>query len=191
MGGIIVAFKDYRPFVGIWKSEWAGLQHFKQFFLSIYFLRLMRNTFLINFYGLLFGFPAPIILALLLNELSSNPYKRFVQTITYLPHFISQLYLSDYRKQSEQKSNGGFPVVAKQKVWNYGKRGPWDYVFDILNALFLLFLVVITLYPFLHVLFSSVSDPVRAMAHSGPLLWPLRFQLRGYGLVLGNASVRI
>jgi putative aldouronate transport system permease protein len=93
MGGIIVAFKDYRPFVGILKSDWVGLQHFKQFFFSIYFPRLMRNTFLINFYGLLFGFPAPIILALLLNELSSNPYKRFVQTITYLPHFISQVII--------------------------------------------------------------------------------------------------
>jgi putative aldouronate transport system permease protein len=93
MGGILVAFKDYRPFVGIWKSEWAGLRHFKQFFSSIYFPRLMRNTFLINFYSLLFGFPAPIILALLLNELSSGAYKRFVQTITYLPHFISQVII--------------------------------------------------------------------------------------------------
>jgi hypothetical protein len=78
IGGILVAFKNYRPFVGIWKSEWVGLRYFQQFFSSIYIGRLIRNTLLINFYSIIFGFPAPIILALLLNELSSNKYKRKV-----------------------------------------------------------------------------------------------------------------
>jgi putative aldouronate transport system permease protein len=93
IGGVLVAFKNYRPFVGIWKSEWVGLRYFQQFFSSIYIGRLIRNTLLINFYSILFGFPAPVILALLLNELSSNTYKRMIQTVTYLPHFISQVII--------------------------------------------------------------------------------------------------
>jgi putative aldouronate transport system permease protein len=81
-------------------------------------------------------------------------------------------------------------VVRPTKIWNYGKRGPGDYIFDIFNALFLFFLVLITLYPFIYVLFASISNPVRMMAHSGLLFRPLGFQLRGYSIVLGNASVK-
>jgi putative aldouronate transport system permease protein len=93
IGGILVSFKNYKPLVGIWKSEWVGFRYFQQFFSSYYFVRLLRNTFLINFYDIIFGFPAPIILALLLNELTSTAYKRFVQTVTYLPYFISQVVI--------------------------------------------------------------------------------------------------
>nr|WP_246627262.1 ABC transporter permease subunit [Paenibacillus solanacearum] len=89
MYGLQIAFKDYSPGTGIWGSPWAGLEHFKQFFDSYYFWRIIRNTLLINVYELIFGFPAPIILALLLNELRRQAFKRIVQTITYLPHFIS------------------------------------------------------------------------------------------------------
>jgi putative aldouronate transport system permease protein len=91
MGGILVAFKNYRPMVGVFNSEWVGLRWFKQLFSSYYFWRLLRNTLLINLYGLIFGFPAPIIFALLLNEISHSGFKRAVQTATYLPHFISQV----------------------------------------------------------------------------------------------------
>ena len=93
MGGIVIAFKNFRAARGIFGSDWATpwYKYFDQFFSSYYFWRLLRNTLLINFYDLIFGFPAPIILALLLNELRSNPYKRVVQTVTYLPHFISQV----------------------------------------------------------------------------------------------------
>lgn len=93
MGGILVAFKNYKPIVGIWKSEWVGLRYFKQFFSSIYLPRLVRNTLLLNLYDLIWGFPAPIILALLLNELSSNKFKRIVQTVSYLPNFISTVVI--------------------------------------------------------------------------------------------------
>ncbi|MDR1904500.1 MAG: ABC transporter permease subunit [Treponema sp.] len=93
MGGILVAFKNYKPIVGIWKSEWVGLRYFQQFFSSFYLVRLLRNTLLINLYDIIFGFPAPIILALLLNELTGTTYKRFVQTVTYLPYFISQVVI--------------------------------------------------------------------------------------------------
>jgi len=89
MYGVIIAFKDFNPRVGILGSEWVGLKHFKDFFGSYYFIRLLRNTFLLSFYNLLWGFPAPIILALLINEVTNKAFKRTVQTITYMPNFIS------------------------------------------------------------------------------------------------------
>jgi putative aldouronate transport system permease protein len=89
MYGLQIAFKDYSPGDGIWGSRWIGLANFTEFFQSYYFWRLIRNTLLISVYELIFGFPAPIILALLLNELRKQAFKRIVQTVTYLPHFIS------------------------------------------------------------------------------------------------------
>jgi putative aldouronate transport system permease protein len=89
MYGAIIAFKDYSPADGILGSPWIGLQNFQDFFGSVYILRLIRNTLAINVLDIIFGFPAPIILALLLNELTSQGFKRWVQTITYLPHFMS------------------------------------------------------------------------------------------------------
>lgn len=94
MYGAIIAFKDFSPARGILGSDWVGLENFKDFFESVYFFRVVTNTLLINFYGLLFGFPAPIILALLLNEIKSNMFKRTVQTITYMPHFISVIVVA-------------------------------------------------------------------------------------------------
>lgn len=91
--GATIAFKDYTFAKGIFNSPWVGLKHFEAFLTSYYCLRLIRNTFLLSFYSILFGFPAPILLALLLNELRSDKYKRFVQTITYLPHFISTVVI--------------------------------------------------------------------------------------------------
>ena len=93
MYGAQIAFRDFSPGRGIWGSEWVGLQHFVEFFNSRYFTRLLRNTLLLNVFDILFGFPAPIILAILINEIRSNPFKRTVQTITYLPHFISMVVI--------------------------------------------------------------------------------------------------
>jgi putative aldouronate transport system permease protein len=93
MYGIVIAFKDYNLFTGIAASPWVGFKHFLQFFESMFFGRLVRNTFLISFYGLIFGFPAPIILALLFNELKNGLFKKAVQTISYLPHFISTVII--------------------------------------------------------------------------------------------------
>lgn len=87
--GLQIAFKDYAPLRGIWDSPWIGWHWFQEFFNSFYFERVVVNTLMINVWDLIFGFPAPIILALLLNEVTSERFKRFVQTITYLPHFIS------------------------------------------------------------------------------------------------------
>ncbi|WP_051585809.1 ABC transporter permease [Caldanaerobius polysaccharolyticus] len=89
MYGAIIAFKNFSPAKGILGSPWAGFSHFNAFFHSYYFWRLLRNTILLNVYDIIFGFPAPIILALLLNEVKNQIYKRTVQTISYLPHFIS------------------------------------------------------------------------------------------------------
>jgi ABC-type polysaccharide transport system, permease component len=89
MYGVIIAFKNYVPFKGILGSDWVGLQNFKEFFTDIYFFRVLKNTVIISFYSIVFGFPAPIILALLLNEVRSIAFKRTVQTVSYMPHFIS------------------------------------------------------------------------------------------------------
>lgn len=94
MYGAVIAFKDFSPAKGIWGSDWVGFQHFKDFFQSYYFIRVLRNTFLISFYNLIFGFPAPILLAILLNELRQKFFKSIVQTVSYLPHFISIVVIS-------------------------------------------------------------------------------------------------
>ncbi len=89
MYGAVIAFQDFNPVKGVLGSKWVGLQNFQDFFSGVYFTRLIFNTVAINVLDLVFGFPAPIILALLINELRWNPFKRLVQTVTYLPHFIS------------------------------------------------------------------------------------------------------
>jgi len=89
MYGVIIAFKDYTPGLGIMGSPWVGIRWFKDFFNSIYFFRLLRNTILISLYGIIWGFPIPIIFALLLNEVRDGIFKRSIQTVSYLPHFIS------------------------------------------------------------------------------------------------------
>lgn len=94
MYGALIAFKNYTPALGFSGSPWVGLDNFKRFFNGIYVGRLFRNTVLLSFYNLLFGFPAPIILALMLNEVKSKKFKSLTQTITYLPHFISMIVIA-------------------------------------------------------------------------------------------------
>ena len=89
MGGVVIAFKDYNVVKGIMESPWVGLKHFRFLFQSNEFMRVFRNSILISFYRLAWGFPVPILLALLLNEIRTQWYKRSLQTILYLPHFIS------------------------------------------------------------------------------------------------------
>ncbi|WP_238651871.1 ABC transporter permease [Paenibacillus piscarius] len=89
MGGIIVAFQDFNAFAGIRGSEWVGLAHFKNMFMDSEFYTVFKNTLLISLYKLIWGFPGPIILALMLNEVRHMLYKRGVQTLVYLPHFLS------------------------------------------------------------------------------------------------------
>ncbi|AJY74280.1 protein lplB [Paenibacillus beijingensis] len=89
MAGEIIAFKDYRFVDGIFGSKWVGLRHFRMLFESTDFWRVLRNTLLLNVYNLVLGFPVPILLALLLNEVRREWYKKTMQNLLYLPHFIS------------------------------------------------------------------------------------------------------
>lgn len=93
MFGLVIAFKDYNAFVGILGSKWVGMKYFDQFVHSMYFWRLIRNTLAISFLDLLVNFPAPIILALMLNEVQHKQFKSVVQTISYLPHFVSTVVI--------------------------------------------------------------------------------------------------
>jgi len=87
--GVQIAFRDYKLRDGIVGSRWVGLKHFETFITGPYFFQLVRNTLLLNFYSLLFTFPLPIIFSLFLNEVRPLVFKKFIQTVSYLPHFIS------------------------------------------------------------------------------------------------------
>ena len=125
MYGALIAFKDYRPVAGILESDWVGLHQFKQFMSGHYFWTLLRNTLVLSFSNLIFGFPIPILLALLINELRSRGFARLVQTTTYMPHFISLVVICGMVREFT-KSDGvvtlifswfGFP---KQTMLNNG-----------------------------------------------------------------------
>jgi putative aldouronate transport system permease protein len=92
--GLQIAFKDFSASLGIWDSPWVGLDQFKRFFSSYYFERLLSNTVGISLYALVVGFPMPILLALLLNEVKWLKLKKFVQNITYFPHFVSVIVVA-------------------------------------------------------------------------------------------------
>ena len=104
MGGLVIGFQNYNFRKGILHSQWIGLTNFKQFFSSMYFPRTLGNTLILSAYGFLFSVPAAIILALLLNEVRARKFKRIVQTISYLPYFISMVVavgiLADFCKSN-------------------------------------------------------------------------------------------
>lgn len=93
MAGVVIAFKDYNVIKGIWGSDWVGLKYFNQFFESPNFWMYIKNTLGISLYGLLVGFPAPILLALALNEIRNGIFKKSVQMVTYAPYFISTVIM--------------------------------------------------------------------------------------------------
>ncbi|MDF2959937.1 MAG: protein lplB [Paenibacillus sp.] len=89
MWGIVIAFQNYQPSLGISGSQWVGLKHFSRFFMDADFWFLFKNTLILAIYNLIFFFPLPIILALMLNEVRIEVYKRIIQTLVYVPHFVS------------------------------------------------------------------------------------------------------
>lgn len=89
MGGLLMAFEDYSPFKGIFGSKWVGFANFVKIFTQPKFTTAIRNTLVVSLLDLVIGFPAPILLALLINELENKVFKRIVQTVSYLPHFLS------------------------------------------------------------------------------------------------------
>lgn len=117
MYGLIISFMDYSPRRGIAGSDWVGLEHFRTFFQSIYFKRLLLNTLRISVTTILFGFPAPIILALLMNELRSKRFSRLTQTITYMPHFISMVVICSMVREFVKPD--GFITQLLVKLFHY------------------------------------------------------------------------
>lgn len=113
MFGLIIAFQDFKPRLGYFESPWVGLQHFISFFTGPYFASRMWNTLKISLSTLVIGFPAPILFALLMNELRGKLFPRMVQTVTYLPHFISMVVVCAMIKEFTE-SGGFINVIAMQ-----------------------------------------------------------------------------
>jgi putative aldouronate transport system permease protein len=128
MTNIVIAFKDYNIFQGVWSegSPWVGWKWFERAFQSRDFWNAMRNTLWLNFLDLVVGFPAPIILALILNELVFKKYKKFTQTVIYLPHFLSWIIVSSLATRLLAPTSG---VVNIFLVENLGIE-PIDFLMD-------------------------------------------------------------
>ena len=126
MGGIVIAFKDFKLGLGVSGSEWVGLANFVDAFRTRFFIRAIRNTLIISVLKLCVGFPAPIILALLLNEVRHNGYKRVVQTISYLPHFLSWIIMAGILSQLLSPNNGAVNALLK----SLGRKDPVPFLLD-------------------------------------------------------------
>jgi len=111
MYGILMAFKNYSPRKGIWDSAWAGFKHFEGFFNNPLSGRLLMNTLIMGVYSLLWSFPAPIILALLFNELRHYRFKKLVQTVSYFPYFISVVVLAGMLREFTSREFGAQPKM--------------------------------------------------------------------------------
>jgi putative aldouronate transport system permease protein len=111
MSGVVMAFKDYKISSTIWASKWVGMKHFNALFSTPSFFEVLRNTVVISLLKLLFGFPAPILLAILLNELNSQRFKRVIQTISYMPHFLSWVVLAGIFIQFLSPSTGPINIL--------------------------------------------------------------------------------
>ncbi|WP_260985282.1 sugar ABC transporter permease [Paenibacillus xylanexedens] len=112
MYGLLMAFQEsYSPVKGILAGEWVGFDNFTMFFESYYFWRLIKNTLILSFYSIVFGFPAPIILALLLNEVRKKWFRSTVQTVSYMPHFISVVVVVGMLKTFSSLDGGLFNVI--------------------------------------------------------------------------------
>jgi putative aldouronate transport system permease protein len=108
MYGVIIAFKDFSVYKGILNSDWVGFKHFEYFLTDDKFWQVMRNTLIINCYDIIFGFTAPIVFALLANEIYQKTFKRVMQTISYLPHFLSWIVVSGIFYQFLSPETGMF-----------------------------------------------------------------------------------
>lgn len=114
MYGVLMAFQDYNLFKGFTASPWVGVKHFEMFFNAPEFWTVMRNTIVISLLKLLIGFPAPILLALMLNEVRSRVFKRTVQTISYLPHFLSWVIVSGFVMSMLSTENGSINMLLQK-----------------------------------------------------------------------------
>ncbi len=140
MYGILIAFQDFSIRKGVWGSEWVGLENFERLFNSYWFPIILKNTLTLSLLSLFLGFPLPIILALLLNELKNEKYRTVVQTVSYLPHFISTVVMCGMITMFLSPSNGvinsiitllgGEKVYFMQNAswfkWIYELSGEWQ-----------------------------------------------------------------
>ncbi|RCW47612.1 ABC transporter permease [Paenibacillus prosopidis] len=114
MYGVLMAFQDYSIFKGFMASPWVGLKHFNMFFGSPEFLEVMRNTAVISLLKFFIGFPAPILLALMLNEVKNMMFKRLVQTVSYLPHFMSWVIVAGLVMSMLSTDNGSINILMEK-----------------------------------------------------------------------------
>ncbi|MFD1135261.1 ABC transporter permease [Paenibacillus urinalis] len=114
MYGVLMAFQDYSIFDGFWASPWVGFKHFEMFFSSPDFWTIMRNTLIISALKLFIGFPAPIILALMLNEVRQMAFKRVIQTVSYLPHFLSWVIVAGFAMSILSTDNGSLNILLEK-----------------------------------------------------------------------------
>lgn len=126
MYGLIISFQDYSIYQGFWQSDWVGFKHFAYFLADDKFWSVMRNTLLLNLYDIVFGFTAPILFALLVNEVLKNKFKKIVQTVSYLPHFLSWIVVAGLVHQMLSPANGLVNTVLESL---FGV-GPLDFMTD-------------------------------------------------------------
>ena len=129
MYGIIMAFEDYKPHLGVFGSEWVGFSHFHRFFNLTGFVSIMRNTVLLSIYTLIAGFPLPIVLALMLNSCTNQFFKKTVQTVSYAPHFISMVVMCGLILIFFSPSQG----IVRNLLVNLGFMGKYEYL-NVLNS---------------------------------------------------------
>lgn len=119
MGGIVIAFKDYKIRDGIWGSEWVGLEHFIRFVKTYQFKKILKNTFILSVYSMLASFPIPIIFALMMNCVRNEKIKKFVQSVTCLPHFISTVVMVGIVFQLFNPRTGLYGIIMEAITGTY------------------------------------------------------------------------
>lgn len=131
MAGLVMAFEDFKigsGFAGMFTSPWVGLKWFRQFFNSVFAWRIIRNTFLLSFYSLLFGFPIPIIFAICITQMRTQRFAKVAQVITYLPYFISTVVVVGMMTNFLSPSNGIINELIKRlggKPINFMSNPAW------------------------------------------------------------------
>ncbi len=138
MWGVLIAFKDYRVLKGILASDWVGLKHFRAFFGGRMFSSVVLNTLILNCYSLIFAFPLPLVFALMLNEVRVDWFKKGVQTITYMPHFISTVVIVGMMKELLSPTNGIVNQIlmrmGHEPIYFFGKAGYFRSLYIISGA---------------------------------------------------------
>ena len=138
MWGVLIAFKDYQVLKGILASDWVGLKHFRAFFGGRMFSSVVLNTLILNCYSLIFAFPLPLVFALMLNEVRVDWFKKGVQTITYMPHFISTVVIVGMMKELLSPTNGIVNQIlmrmGHEPIYFFGKAGYFRSLYIISGA---------------------------------------------------------